>query len=165
MIGAAFVHGVFQVKIKNLFIAGGVLLLVAVVGLFPVFLSSGWIQDLFLTRVNNRIPGTISLESCSIGWQQELQCKSVSYHDEQKGIHVDIPKLSGSQGLLALVVAPMNLGTISLHDPVLVLPGLSSAVAKNLLLLPDRTILLQLPGKISKRTLLRPLMNPLSGIN
>ncbi len=117
-------------KTRNLFAAGGVLLVTAVVGLLPVFLSSGWMQSLVLARLNERIPGTISVQSCSIGWQQELQCKNIVYDDAQQGTHVDIPALSGSHGLLALIVAPMNPGTFSVHDPVLMLPAFPATVQK-----------------------------------
>ena len=117
-------------KKRNLFIAGGVLLVIVLVSLLPVFLSSGWIQHLILGRVNSQIPGTLSLGSCSIGWQQGLQCRHVSYDDAKQGVYVDVPTLSGTQGLLALIVAPANLGTVSVDNSVLVLPGFSPAVQK-----------------------------------
>lgn len=122
------IHGVYPVKKRNLFIAGGVLLVIVLVGLLPVFLSSGWMQDLLLVRVNSRISGTLSLVRCSIGWQQGFECRDVSYDDAKQGVHVDVPRVSGSQGLLALIVAPMNLGTVSMEEPVLVLPDLPPAV-------------------------------------
>jgi len=115
------------VKKTNLFIAGVVLLVIVLVVLLPVFLSSGWIQNLLLERANSRLPGTLSIGHCRIGWQQGLQCSRLSYVDTKQGIQLDIPSLRNSQGLLALLVAPANLGTIRVDGAVLVLPGLSSA--------------------------------------
>ncbi len=115
-------------KKRNWFIAVVVVLSLMLVLLLPVFLSSGRIQSLLLERANRQIPGTLSFERCSIGWQQGLRCTGVAYNNGQQGIQIKAPMLNGSQGLLALIVASGNLGTVSLDDPVLVLPGVAAAL-------------------------------------
>ncbi len=118
-------------KKRNLFFAGVVLVLIVLVGLLPVILSSGGVQDLFVSRVNNRISGALSVGGCSIGWQQGLQCNRLVYDNITHGVHVSIPRLSSSQGLLALIVTPLNLGTVSVDEPVLVFSGSSPAVKQS----------------------------------
>jgi hypothetical protein len=119
------------VKKRNLFFAGVVLLLIVLVGLLPVILSSGGVQDLLISRINTQIPGTLSVGSCSTGWQQGLQCNRLVYDDTKHGVHVSVPRLNSSQGLLALIIAPMNLGTVSVEEPVLVFSGLPPAVKQS----------------------------------
>lgn len=132
---------------RYLFIAATVLLLVLMVGLLPVFISSGWVKDQLVSQINSRISGTLTAAGCSIGWKRGLQCRRVVYDDAGRGIHVQIPKLSGSQGLLALIVAPMNQGTIRLDKPILVIPNPSltasepSAAASE----PDASVAAQQP--------------------
>jgi hypothetical protein len=115
-------RGVCLVKKRSVALWGTVAVLVALVLLLPVFLSSGLVRTSLLDRLNAGMPGTLTTGSCSIGWQQGLRCTDLVYHDAATALRVTIPRLSGSQGLLALAVAPMNLGTITLVDPLVVLP-------------------------------------------
>ena len=137
-------------KKRNLFFAGVVLLLIVLVGLLPVILSSGRVQDFLVSRVNSDIPGALSVGKCSIGWQQGLQCNRLVYDDATHGIHVTILKVSSSQGLLALIVAPMNLGTVSVDEPVLVLPGSPPAVEQSPVIAKNNTPPVSSPAATEK---------------
>ncbi len=137
-------------KKRNLFITGVVLLVIVLVGLLPVILSSGGVQELLLSRVNSRIPGTLSVGSCGIGWQQGLQCNRLAYDDTKHGVHVNIPRLSSSQGLLALIIAPMNLGIVSVDEPVLVLPGSPPAVKQSPVIAKNNTPPVSSPAATEK---------------
>jgi len=108
------------VKRKIFFLIAVVLLLVILIGLAPVFLSSQWLRDTVIKRINDSGSGKVAIESCTFGWQQGFVCKQVEYDDAGKGYHLSIPQVSSSQGLLALVVAPHNLGTITLDTPYFV---------------------------------------------
>ncbi len=110
-------------KKRNVFIAGAVLLLIVLVSLLPLIVSNGRVQDLFFSRIADRIPGSLSVAGCSIGWQQGLQCRGLVYDDKAHGFHVTVPELSSEKGLLALIVNPVNLGTVSMEAPVLVFSG------------------------------------------
>ena len=127
-----------------------VLLLIMLVGLLPVILSSGGVQNLLVSRVNTQIPAALSVGSCSIGWQQGLQCNRLVYDDTKHGVHVSVPRLSSSQGLLALIIAPMNLGTVSVEEPVLVFPGLPPAVKQSPGTAKNDTPPVSSPGAIEK---------------
>ena len=69
-------------KKRNVFIAGAVLLLIVLVSLLPLIVSNGRVQDLFFSRIADRIPGSLSVAGCSIGWQQGLQCRGLVYDDK-----------------------------------------------------------------------------------
>ena len=139
-----------MVKKRNLFITGVVLLVIVLVGLLPVILSSGGVQDLLVSRVNTQIPGTLAVGGCSIGWQQGLQCNRLVYDNRKHGVHVSIPRLSSSQGLLALIVTPMNLGTVTVDDPVLVLPGSPPAVKQSPVTVKNNTPQVSSPAATEK---------------
>ncbi len=117
-------------KKRSLVLWGIAALLAVSLLLLPAFLSSNLVLDRLFSRLNKEIPGTLSVDSCSIGWQRGLQCSGLVYADKSHGTTVTIPQLSGSQGLLALAVAPSNLGTITLRDPLVVLPPLPAAEAR-----------------------------------
>ena len=137
-------------KKRNLFITGVVLLVIVLVSLLPVILSSGGVQDLLVSRVNTQIPGVLSVGSCSIGWQQGLQCRSLAYDETEHGVHISIPRLGSSQGLLALIVTPMNLGTVSVDEPVLVLPGSPPAVKQSPVTVKNNTPQISSPAATEK---------------
>ena len=137
-------------KKRNLFITGVVLLVIVLVGLLPVILSSGGVQDLLVSRVNTQIQGALAVGGCSIGWQQGLQCNRLVYDNKKHGVHVSIPRLSSSQGLLALIVTPMNLGTVTVDDPVLVLPGSPPAVKQSPVTVKNNTPQVSSPAATEK---------------
>ena len=112
------------VKKKGLVILLAVVLLLVVAVMFlPVVLSSSMVLRMALDRVNAASPATISIDSCSIGWKSGLVCRNIRLDDPAAGLKMTIPGLSGSQGLLALLVAPKNLGQIVISRPAIVLTG------------------------------------------
>jgi len=111
------------VKTKKLLIAAGAgtgALLGAVL-LSPALLSSDWVRNFVLARLNTSIPGKLSAARCSIGWQQGLDCANVTYVDEKQGIHLDVAGLRGNKGLWPLLTDHIHLGEISISEPTLLL--------------------------------------------
>ncbi len=98
-----------------------VLLLVVAVLSLPLVLSSSTVLRMALERINARSSATVEIDSCSIGWNRGLECRDIRFSDPAAGLAVTIPRLTGSQGLLALVVAPRNLGELVVHEPEVVL--------------------------------------------
>jgi len=111
------------VKIRNLCIAGVVLTTIVLIGMFPIFLSSSWFQNICIRQINRHISGTLSLGACTIGWRQGLQCGRIFYEDADHGIHATLPSLTSNRSLLALLAAPTNFGTISVENPVFTFSG------------------------------------------
>ncbi len=121
-------------KKKWLFILLAVLLMLsAAVMLLPTVLSSSTVLRLVLERVNAVSPATIRIDSCAIGWRSGLECRDIQVDDPAAGLKLTIPRLTGSQGLLALLVAPRNLGELTVHEPAVVLsegkPAMQDRVA------------------------------------
>jgi hypothetical protein len=108
------------VRKRNLYIWGAPLLVVVLVLLLPLVLSSGVVLNLAVSGLNSRIPGNIKADDCSIGWQKGLQCTGIVYQDTRQGINFRLDRLTGSQGLLAVIVSPFNFGTITLQNPVVI---------------------------------------------
>ncbi|MCI5224195.1 MAG: hypothetical protein D3924_16375, partial [Candidatus Electrothrix sp. AR4] len=116
--------GAQQVKNIKLFVGAGVLLVVITVGILvavaPVILSSDWMRNIVVNKVNSGSPGELALGDCGIGWSEGLECTDVAYKDAAQGYQLDVARLSSTQGLFSLIMAPKNLGIITVDDPVLV---------------------------------------------
>jgi len=99
-----------------------VLVLVSVftvlVALTPFLLSSPAVLHYFLSSVNRKIPGRLSIDSWLIGWQQGVLCQNVVYSNPEKGINIAIPSLASNRGLMELVLAPKNFGTVHVDSPL-----------------------------------------------
>ncbi len=104
-----------QKKKIFLIIAG---LIIALIIFLPAILSSDFILGRVLAALNKKTPGDLSIESCSIGWKNGLACSDLIYLDPEKGLKATVSELTASQGLLELAVAPKNLGTITVQDPL-----------------------------------------------
>ncbi|WP_339137561.1 MAG: hypothetical protein WGN25_05715 [Candidatus Electrothrix sp. GW3-4] len=89
------------------------------VAIIPLLLSSDWAKNSVVSKVNSSSSGKLALGDCAIGWSEGLKCTEVSYHDQ--GYQVDAAHLTGTQGLFSLLMAPKNLGTITVDDPVVVI--------------------------------------------
>jgi len=87
------------------------------VALAPFFLSSSPALRFFLAAVNNRIPGTLTVESWLVGWQQGILCQHIVYVNPDQGIRITIPRVTSTQGLLEIMLAPRNLGTYVVDSP------------------------------------------------
>lgn len=69
--------------------------------------------------INNQLPGTFEVQSCSLGWWQGLRCRDLKYQDPEEGVQVTAPRLTGDKGLFALLAAPSYLGEITIDQPLL----------------------------------------------
>ena len=96
-----------------------VVLLGITVAIIPFLLSSNWVKNSIVSKVNSSSSAELALGDCEIGWSEGLKCTEVSYHDE--GYQVDAARLTGTQGLFSLLMAPKNLGTITVDNPVVVI--------------------------------------------
>ncbi|CAK8714364.1 hypothetical protein KKHLCK_03425 [Candidatus Electrothrix laxa] len=109
---------------KNIKLFAGTTLLFTVVlfgitvAITPLLLSSDWVKNSILQKVNSNSSAELALGDCEIGWNEGLQCSEVSYQD--KGYQVDAARLTGTEGLFSLLMAPKNLGTITVEHPVVV---------------------------------------------
>ena len=108
-------------KITIVLVSTGVLLL-GLFALLPTLLSSDRVLGTVLSRINAQ-SGTSSLKiaNCDIGWLQGPVCSDVDYSDTERGLQLKIEQIRGSQGLLALLAAPKNFGTVLVREPVVII--------------------------------------------
>ncbi|GAB4332247.1 MAG: hypothetical protein Kow0089_00050 [Desulfobulbaceae bacterium] len=83
----------------------------------PFLLSTGAALNFFLATLNKRIPGTLTVDSWLVGWQQGILCRNLSYSSPREALTISASSLTTDRGLLELVLAPENLGTLHLAGP------------------------------------------------
>ncbi|RWX47231.1 hypothetical protein H206_02319 [Candidatus Electrothrix aarhusensis] len=67
--------------------AGATLLFVVVlfgitVAILPLLLSSDWVKNSIVSKVNSGSSAELALGDCAIGWSEGLKCTEVSYQDK-----------------------------------------------------------------------------------
>ncbi len=102
----------------------------------PTFLCLEPVFRRTLNLLNSRLPGTLEIQSCSLGWRQGLDCQGLRYQEPELGIRVTVPRLIGDKGLFLLLAAPQYLGELHLNHPLLTflsapIPPVSRANAGN----------------------------------
>lgn len=111
------------------FLTSALVLVVAFIVLLPPIMSSDFARRLILSRVNEKIPGELIINSWLIGWSQGILCRNIIYRNPDLGIKVTIPKITCSHGLLELAASPKNLGFITVDSPVVeITPRLKSEI-------------------------------------
>ena len=108
---------------KKLLAALAVLGICIVLVLFflPFLLSSDFFLTKILDRVNQQPGRHLEIGDLDIGWTQGLRCERVVYEDSSRSLRMRLDRLEGNRGLLALLVAPKNLGAFTLIHPVVTL--------------------------------------------
>jgi len=98
----------------------GALLILLVMGFtfLPFILSSPSITRMIVARINEKLPGHLSVGSWLVGWQQGFLCQDIVYEDPHWGLRIVVPRLTSTQGLAELIVTPRNLGLIAVDSPV-----------------------------------------------
>lgn len=102
--------------VSAVLVAAGMLLffLPALLGLRPV-------AALLLDRLDRRLPGTLQVEECSVGWQRPFSCRGLRWDIPQQGLRAEAAEVGGDKGLLALLLAPRYLGELTVTRPVITL--------------------------------------------
>ncbi len=92
---------------------------VLVVASLPMVISTDAFLQFCVRKASGRLPGTVSIGSWHVGWSDGLEAREIDYEDRAQGIHVVVPRLTCSQGLLAvLTTAGKDLGTIRMEKPL-----------------------------------------------
>ncbi len=106
-------------KKKRIIIVGSVLLLLLAIVVLPPYLFSSFVENKLRTWAEER-GGKVSMSNCSVGWLQGISCRDVEYTDQSMGLDISVDNVSNDRGLLALVLAPGNLGTVRADDSLIV---------------------------------------------
>ena len=96
-----------------------VVIAVGVMAVLPSLLGVQPVVRTLLGLAGVSPPGSLTVESCSIGWLHGLRCEQVRYHDPVLGLLFTSPHLTSDKGLLSLAAAPLYLGEIVLDHPSL----------------------------------------------
>ncbi|HHL33618.1 MAG TPA: hypothetical protein ENJ30_04570, partial [Desulfobulbaceae bacterium] len=97
----------------------------------PALLSSRFVLDKVLSRVNTRPAASLQIKDFNIGWRKGLRIDSLTYLDSARGLQVSVDQVLGDRGLLALLAAPKKLGTIRVLNPVCDLLQRSKVVSES----------------------------------
>jgi hypothetical protein len=84
----------------------------------PSFLCLKPVVRSALDFINKQLPGSLEVQSCSLGWLQGMRCEGLTYQDPALSVRVAVPKFVGDKGLFALMVAPKYLGEITIDQPI-----------------------------------------------
>ncbi len=87
----------------------------------PSFLCLQPVVRSALDFINKQLPGSLEVQSCSLGWWQGMHCEDLRYQDPVLGVRVAARKVTGDKGLFALMVAPKYLGEITIDQPAFTL--------------------------------------------
>jgi len=116
------------VKKKLLIFSVSIGLAVCLLLLFlPALLSSDFILQKVLGRVNARPGVSLQIKDFNVGWRQGPRCLAVTYSDVEHGIGFTVDQIEGDHGLLALLAAPKNLGIFRVQTPILTLTNRQQA--------------------------------------
>lgn len=110
-------------KKKRLYVLILVPIFILLVVFSPFLISSSKSLNFFLSTVNKKISGQLSIDSWLIGWQQGILCQNVVYTDTAKGLKLNIPTLTSTRGLMELLLVPKNLGVVHVDSPEIELSG------------------------------------------
>ncbi len=105
-------------KKKSIVFVGAGLAVLVFIYFLPTLLSSDFILRKGLARINAQPGLSVNIQDCNIGWKQGLTCSGVEYSDVERGYSLTAKQVIGSQGVLALVAAPKNIGTFLVQHPV-----------------------------------------------
>ena len=81
---------------------------------WPAVLQAG------LGYLNRESPGTLQIQSCTVGWIRGLQCRGLRLDLPGQGMQVQAKALDSDKGILAFVFAPHYLGELTLAQPTFV---------------------------------------------
>ncbi|PIE60007.1 MAG: hypothetical protein CSA32_01100 [Desulfobulbus propionicus] len=93
-------------------------LLCAVIFFLPTILTFSSVSELVLGKISQGSWSDISVGSCHAGWLQPLACQQVRVRLPHQGMTVSIDRLYSDRSVAALILAPRNLGTLTIDHPV-----------------------------------------------
>ena len=85
----------------------------------PWLMGLGAPRQLVLNWLGKQLGGSLRAESCSFGWFSGLRCQGLSYLSLDRQLQLTSAELRLDKGLMPLVLAPGNLGSLSLREPEL----------------------------------------------
>lgn len=80
----------------------------------PWFMGVSLPRQLVLTWLGRQLHGSLQADSCSFGWFSGLHCRQLNYRSHDQRLHLSSAHLHVDKGLMPLVLAPDNVGAITL---------------------------------------------------
>jgi len=98
------------------------LLVVAVIfiALLPAIVTSDTMKPFVIQKINQQLPGDLQLKSWSAGWFGGIEAQGIAYDNPADGVLAKVSGIKSEKGLLGLIVAGGNLGTVDISDPAVV---------------------------------------------
>lgn len=105
---------------KKWFLRGFLLALVIgllIIGLLPSVLSNGMIKNMVTDSVNQKMNGSLSIQTLKLGWFSEPLIENVQINDEQGNVIATVKSITAQTSLFAVVTGTMDLGTVQIVEP------------------------------------------------
>ena len=102
-------------------LAAGLLVVALIfIALLPSIVSSDLMTPFVIRKVNQQLPGQLQLESWSISWLGGIKGQGIVYDDQTDGLFARVSEIRTEKGLLGLILAGSELGSVEIVDPVVV---------------------------------------------
>ncbi|PIE68538.1 MAG: hypothetical protein CSA21_06945, partial [Deltaproteobacteria bacterium] len=98
-------------------------LIVLFIAFLPTLLVAPPVLQSALPYLNNAIEGELTLGSCSVGWNKELECSNVDLALPRVQLRFSAQHIQLDKPLYQLLFAPRNIGKVTLVNPVAVYQG------------------------------------------
>lgn len=98
---------------------GGVLLLVALLALVPVYLSSDGFRRMIQTKISESTGGTADIGNLSVGWRKGVQVSNFRYREQTGWASVSIEGIEAQPRLASLLGGSLSLGRTVIDRPTI----------------------------------------------
>lgn len=96
-----------------------VVLLPVLVWFLPTIVAHSSLRDWVVRSATTKINGTVTVEGASLGWLSPIELRGVVLRDAAGTALADVPKITSSRSLLALLFDSSNLGDFRCEKPTL----------------------------------------------
>ena len=100
--------------------AGLLVAVLIIIALLPSIVSSDMMKPLVIRTVNRQLPGQLQLESWSVSWFGGIEGQGIVYDNQTDGFLAQVSEIKTEKGLLGLIVAGGELGSVEIVDPAVV---------------------------------------------
>ena len=107
-------------KIVLCFVTGLAVAALIIIALLPSIVSSDMMKPFVIRQANQRLPGQLQLESWSASWFGGIQGQGIVYDHQADGYLAQVSEISTDKGLLGMIAAGGELGSVEIMDPAVV---------------------------------------------
>jgi len=112
--------GSLFMKTRKMLIIGTIIgALLVFAAALPTLISTHFVKQRILERINRKLSGKLRLEAWSLHWFAGQRFDRLTYGDSRRGLNLEIRHIRISKGLLALLTVRNDLGSVEIKNPLL----------------------------------------------